>query len=107
MSPLLPPALPVSVGNSVGNSVPVSAVPSVSVPVSPSQRQTYIQSALPVSVVSSRFSDSSLSVLQQFQRHTLRAPVLRHFALSYFRVWHQQFVQFMTRAGAEFATAIQ
>ncbi len=109
MSPLLPHALPVSTVPvpSVGNSVSVSAVPSVSVPVSPSQRQNYIQSASPVSVVSSRFSDSSLSVLQQFQRHTLRAPVLRQFALSDFRVWHQQFVQFRTRAGAEFATAIQ
>jgi hypothetical protein len=44
---------------------------------------------------------------------SLRAPVLRHFALSDFRVWHQQFAQLMTgprptsaRAGAEFAAAI-
>ncbi len=33
--------------------------------------------------------------------------MLRNFAVSDFRVWHQQFVQFMTRASAEFATAIQ
>ena len=71
-------------------------------PVSPSQN--FIHAPSPVSVVvSSRLlSDSSMSVLQQFQRHNLRAPVLRNFALSDFRVWHQQFVQFMTRAGAEF-----
>ena len=60
----------------------------------------------PLSVGSSRLADSSLSVLQQFQRHTLRAPVLRHFAISDFRIWHHQFRQFMTRAGAEFVNAI-
>ena len=67
---------------------------SVPLPVSPGSvsqnTNTFIASPLPVG--SSRFSDSSLSVLQQFQRHTLRAPVLRNFAVSEFRVWHQQFV---------------
>jgi hypothetical protein len=109
MSPQLPPA-------SHGSAVPVNSVPVPAVimsglpqagPVFPSQHQNFIHPSSPVSVVSSRLSDSSLSVLQQFQRHTLRAPVLRNFAVSDFRVWHLKFVQFMTRAGAEFATAIQ
>ena len=107
MSPQLPPS---SHGSAVSvQSVPIQAVSmsGFSGPVSPSQNQNFIHAPSPVSVVSSRLSDSSMSVLQQFQRHTLRAPVLRNFALSDFRVWHQQFVQFMTRAGADFATAIQ
>ena len=105
MSPQLP-------SSSHGSAVSVQSIPVQSVsmsgfpgPVSPSQN--FIHAPSPVSVVSSRLSDSSMSVLQQFQRHTLRAPVLRNFALSDFRVWHQQFAQFMTRAGAEFAAAIQ
>ena len=110
MSPCLPQLSTVS-DQPVSGSVP--HVPGTPVPlavfsgsVSPSQNSNNFI-ASPVSVVSSRLSDSSLSVLQQFQRHALRAPVLRNFAVSDFRVWHQQFVQFMTRAGAEFVQALQ
>ena len=86
MSPQLPPS---SLGSAVSvNTVPVQAVTMSGFPgpVSPSQHQNFIHASSPVSVVSSRLSDSSMSVLQQFQRHTLRAPVLRYFALSDFRV---------------------
>ena len=110
MSPCLPQSstvadqtVSVSVPHVSGTSVPL-AVSSGSV--SPSQNpHNFISS--PFSVGSSRIADSSMSVLQQFQRHTLRAPVLRNFSVSDFRVWHQQFWQFMTRAGAEFVHALQ
>ncbi len=89
MSPRLPQT-PTITDQTASVSVQHGSVPLAVSPGSVSHNtNTFIASPLPVG--SSRFSDSSLSVLQQFQRHTLRAPVLRNFAVSEFRVWHQQF----------------
>ena len=71
------------------DSVPVSVsgfppVPASNFPLhSPGSRSAFS----PVSVAaSSHLSEASASILNHFQRHTLKAPDLRHFILSEFRI---------------------
>ena len=116
LSPALPqPNSPVPVpGIPQAGSVSVSGFP-VSAPNSPyfhspgsGPASSSASASSPVSAVaSSRLSeDVSANILHHFQRHTLKAPVLRHFILTDFRIWHQQFHQFILRAGPEFAVAL-
>ena len=112
---VMSPPIPQSSHQAV--SVPVVSVPvsfsglPVSVPASNfhfhSPGSASVPSPAPVSVsASSHLSEASASILNHFQRHTLKAPVLRHFLLTDFRIWHHQFRQFITRAGPEFNMAL-
>ena len=104
---VMSPPIPQSPHQAV--SVPVVSVPvsfsglPVSVPASNfhfhSPGSGSVPSPAPASVsASSHLSEASASILNHFQRHTLKAPVLRHFLLTEFRIWHHQFRQFITRA---------
>ena len=112
---VMSPPIPQSSHQAV--SVPVVSVPvsfsglPVSVPASNfhfhSPGSGSVPSPAPASVsASSHLSEASASILNHFQRHTLKAPVLRHFLLTDFRIWHHQFRQFIKRAGPEFAMAL-
>ena len=117
---VMSPPIPQSSHQAV--SVPVVSVPvsvsgfPVSVPVSvpapnfhfhsPVSGSASSPSPASVSASSSHLSEASASILNHFQRHTLKAPVLRHFLLTEFRIWHHQFRQFIMRAGPEFAVAL-
>jgi hypothetical protein len=113
LSPALPqPNSPVPFP-SISGSVSVSGFP-VSAPNLPyfhspgvGPASSSASASSPVSAVaSSRLSEESANILHHFQRHTLKAPVLRHFILTDFRIWHQQFHQFILRAGPEFTVAL-